>query len=108
MRDPDGTLIGWGMAAGSYPYISAAAVATASLSSNGQLTIEVGGHEMGQGIRTAIAIVAAEELGIEADAVTVRVGDTAIAPQHVTAGASGAVDKSAASPVGGARFAHAD
>jgi xanthine dehydrogenase YagR molybdenum-binding subunit len=91
MRDPDGTLIGWGMAAGAYPYISAAAVATARLSSNGQLTIDVGGHEMGQGIRTAIAIVAAEELGIEADAVTVRVGDTAIAPQHVTAGASGAV-----------------
>src|SRR3984885_14341047 len=28
--------------------------------------------------------------GIEADAVTVCVGDTAIAPQHVTAGASGA------------------
>ena len=91
MRDPDGTLIGWGMAAGAYPYISAAAVATARLSSNGRLTIDVGGHEMGQGIRTAIAIVAAEELGIEADAVTVRVGDTAIAPQHVTAGASGAV-----------------
>jgi xanthine dehydrogenase YagR molybdenum-binding subunit len=90
MRDPDGTLIGWGMAAGAYPYISAAAVATARLSSNGQLTIDVGGHEMGQGIRTTIAIVAAEELGIEADAVTVRVGDTAIAPQHVTAGASGA------------------
>jgi xanthine dehydrogenase YagR molybdenum-binding subunit len=91
MRDPDGTLIGWGMAAGAYPYISAAAVATACLSSNGQLTIDVGGHEMGQGIRTAIAIVAAEELGIEADAVTVLIGDTAIAPQHVTAGASGAV-----------------
>jgi xanthine dehydrogenase YagR molybdenum-binding subunit len=91
MRAPDGTLIGWGMAAGAYPYISAAAVATARLSSNGQLTIDVGGHEMGQGIRTAIAIVAAEELGIEADAVTVRVGDTAVAPQHVTAGASGVV-----------------
>ena len=91
MRDPDGTLIGWGMAAGAYPYISAAAVATARLSSDGQLAIDVGGHEMGQGIRTAIAIVAAEELGIEANAVTVRVGDTAIAPQHVTAGASGAV-----------------
>lgn len=90
MRDPEGTLIGWGMAAGAYPYISAAAVATACLSSNGRLTIDVGGHEMGQGIRTAIAIVAAEELGIDADAVTVRVGDTAIAPQHVTAGASGA------------------
>jgi xanthine dehydrogenase YagR molybdenum-binding subunit len=90
MRDSDGTLIGWGMAAGAYPYISAAALATARLSSDGQLAIEVGGHEMGQGIRTAIAIVAAEELGIEADAVTVRVGDTAIAPQHVTAGASGA------------------
>src|SRR6202789_514136 len=71
MRDPDGTLIGWGTAAGAYPYISAAAVATARLSSDGQLTIDVGGHEMGQGIRTAIAIVAAEELGIEADAVPV-------------------------------------
>ena len=90
MRDADGTLIGWGVAAGSYPYISAAAVAIARLSSEGRLTIDVGGHEMGQGIRTAIAIVAAEELGIGADDVTIHVGDTAIAPQHVTAGASGA------------------
>jgi xanthine dehydrogenase YagR molybdenum-binding subunit len=89
MRGPDGTLIGWGMAAGAYPYISAVTAATARLSSEGRLTIDVGGHEMGQGIRTAIAIVAARELGIEADAVTVRVGDTAVAPQHVTAGASG-------------------
>ena len=91
MRDPDGTLIGWGVAAGAYPYISAAALATARLSSDGRLTIDVGGHEMGQGIRTAIAVVAAVELGIDVDAVTVRVGDTALAPQHVTAGASGAV-----------------
>jgi xanthine dehydrogenase YagR molybdenum-binding subunit len=45
---------------------------------------------MGQGIRTAIAVVAAEELGIVPDAIVVRIGDTALAPQHVTAGASGA------------------
>jgi xanthine dehydrogenase YagR molybdenum-binding subunit len=90
MREADGTLVGWGVAAGAYPYIAAAAIATVRLSDTGVLTVDVGGHEMGQGIRTAIAIVAAEELGINASAVVVRIGDTAIAPQHVTAGASGA------------------
>jgi xanthine dehydrogenase YagR molybdenum-binding subunit len=91
MRDTDGTLIGWGVAAGAYPYISAVAGATARLGRDGSLVIEVGGHEMGQGIRTAIAIVAAEELGVDVDKVIVRIGDTALGPQHTTAGASGAV-----------------
>jgi xanthine dehydrogenase YagR molybdenum-binding subunit len=89
MHDADGALIGWGVAAGAYPCIAAVAIAAARLSGDGRLTIEVGGHEMGQGIRTAIAIVAAEELGIDAQSVTVVIGDTGIGPQHVTAGASG-------------------
>lgn len=74
MRTGDGTLIGWGVAAGSYPCISAVALATARIDARGRVAVEVGGHEMGQGIRTAIAIVAAEELGIDADRVTVRIG----------------------------------
>ncbi|WP_368086103.1 xanthine dehydrogenase family protein molybdopterin-binding subunit [Sphingomonas sp. OK281] len=90
MREDDGTLIGWGVAAGAYPYISAVAEATARLGVDGSLTVDVGGHEMGQGIRTAIAIVAAGELGVSAENVIVRIGDTSHGPQHTTAGSCGA------------------
>ncbi|MDB5923800.1 MAG: aldehyde oxidase and xanthine dehydrogenase molybdopterin binding [Betaproteobacteria bacterium] len=89
MRDKDGTLIGWGMAAGAYPVIIAAALATVRLNADATAEVWVGGHEMGQGIRTAITLVAAEELGIEPQKIRVTIGDTIAPPQHVTAGAWG-------------------
>ncbi|MEN3353786.1 MAG: xanthine dehydrogenase YagR molybdenum-binding subunit [Betaproteobacteria bacterium] len=89
MRDKDGTLIGWGMAAGAYPVIIATALATVRLNADATAEVWVGGHEMGQGIRTAITLVAAEELGIEPQKIRVTIGDTIAPPQHVTAGAWG-------------------
>jgi xanthine dehydrogenase YagR molybdenum-binding subunit len=89
MRDKDGTLIGWGMAAGAYPVIIAAALARVRLNADATAEVWVGGHEMGQGIRTAITLVAAEELGIEPQKIRVTIGDTIAPPQHVTAGAWG-------------------
>jgi xanthine dehydrogenase YagR molybdenum-binding subunit len=44
---------------------------------------------MGQGIRTAITLVAAEELGIEPQKIRLTIGDTIAPPQHVTAGSWG-------------------
>ena len=53
------------------------------------MRVAVGGHEMGQGIRTAIAVTVARALGTPVAAVEIALGDTAAAPQHLTAGSWG-------------------
>jgi xanthine dehydrogenase YagR molybdenum-binding subunit len=89
MRDPDGTLTGWGVAIGTYKASAAPAIARLSADSAGTVRVAVAGHEMGQGIRTAITLLVAEDLGIEPAAVRLSVGDTRHAPQHLTAGSWG-------------------
>src|SRR5262249_47135058 len=49
----------------------------------------IGAHEMGQGIRSAIAAIVAQKLGVPADRVRAEIGDTRGVPQHVTAGSWG-------------------
>jgi xanthine dehydrogenase YagR molybdenum-binding subunit len=88
MRE-NGTLVGWGVAAGGYPAAVVPATAAIRLGADGVAQVSVGGHEMGQGIRTAIALVAADELGLEPDKIRITIGDTNAPPQHVTAGAWG-------------------
>jgi xanthine dehydrogenase YagR molybdenum-binding subunit len=89
MRDRDGTLIGWGVAIGAYPGSAAPAIAKLSADAAGTVTVAVAGHEMGQGIRTAITRLVADDLGIDPAAVQVSVGDTRSTPQHLTAGSWG-------------------
>ena len=89
MTAADGTLIGWGVAAGAYPASAAPAIARLRADARGTLTIHVGGHEMGQGIRTAITQTITGDLGVPAGSITVDVGDTRVVPQHVTAGSWG-------------------
>jgi xanthine dehydrogenase YagR molybdenum-binding subunit len=89
MRDTDGTLIGWGMAAGAYPASVVPTIATVRLNVDKTADVSVGGHEMGQGIRTAIALTAAGELRIDPRQVRITIGDTNAPPQHITAGAWG-------------------
>jgi xanthine dehydrogenase YagR molybdenum-binding subunit len=90
MQEPDGTLIGWGVAAGAYPGLTAAAIATVRLQADSTAEVSVGGHEMGQGLRTAIALVTADELGLELQNIRITIGDTIAPPQHTTAGSWGA------------------
>jgi xanthine dehydrogenase YagR molybdenum-binding subunit len=90
MRLADGTRIGYGVAAGAYPAYITPALAKVRLNSDGRVDVSVGGHEMGQGIRTAIALVLAEELGIDPQTATITIGDTQFPPQHVTSGSTGA------------------
>ncbi|KYF69837.1 xanthine dehydrogenase family protein molybdopterin-binding subunit [Sorangium cellulosum] len=90
MRLDDGTLVGWGVAIGAYKAATAPAVAMLRLTDAGEIFVSVGGHEMGQGIRTAIAATVAMELGVPAEAVNVLVGNTGVVPQHLTAGSWGA------------------
>ncbi|GGL18272.1 xanthine dehydrogenase family protein molybdopterin-binding subunit [Streptomyces flaveus] len=89
MRAADGSFVGLGVAAGAYPVMVAPAVARMSAAADGRVTVGVDGHEMGQGIRSAIALLVAEDLGVPVQDVVVRVGDTRFAPQHLTAGSWG-------------------
>ncbi|GAA1619269.1 xanthine dehydrogenase family protein molybdopterin-binding subunit [Kribbella sancticallisti] len=94
MRAKDGSLIGWGVAIGGYKAATAPATAELRVESLGRsrcrVTIGVDGHEMGQGIRTAIANLASSDLGISTQDVVIVVGDTrGASPQHNTAGSWG-------------------
>jgi xanthine dehydrogenase YagR molybdenum-binding subunit len=89
MRDKDGTFIGWGVACGGYPGYICPTVATVRLNADSTADVWVDGHEMGQGIRTAIALVAAGELGLQPKQIRITIGDTIAPPQHLTAGSWG-------------------
>ncbi|GAA5114824.1 xanthine dehydrogenase family protein molybdopterin-binding subunit [Pseudonocardia adelaidensis] len=89
MRASDGSLVGWGVAIGAYPGSVTPAIARLSVDATGTITVAVAGHEMGQGIRTAIARLVADDLGIDPTAIVISVGDTRHAPQHLTAGSWG-------------------
>ena len=85
----DGTLVGLGVAIGAYKAAAAPARARVRLDTTGRLEVAVGGHEMGQGLRTAIAATVARVTGAPLAAIDVRVGDTGDTPQHLTAGSWG-------------------
>jgi xanthine dehydrogenase YagR molybdenum-binding subunit len=89
MRGEDGTQIGWGVAIGAYPGIITPAIAHLKVTDDGGVVISVGGHEMGQGIRTALANAVGGKLGVSPETVRAVIGDTRAAPQHLTAGSWG-------------------
>ena len=76
-----GPLVGRGvsvglLAAGAHPVSSA----ICRLEADGRVVVLVGTTEMGQGPRTAFAQIAAEEIGVEPEQVTVRGADTRFTP----------------------------
>lgn len=89
MRADDGSLLGWGVAIGTYAGLRAPAMARLTLAADGTVVVGVGIHEMGQGARTALAAVLARKLGIAPEKVVAVIGDTRAAPQHLTAGSWG-------------------
>lgn len=89
MRARDGSAIGWGVAIGLYKAAIAPAIATVRLETSGAVRVSVGGHEMGQGLRTTLALAVARRLGAPIAAIDIALGDTAAAPQHLTAGSWG-------------------
>ncbi|MFB4268097.1 xanthine dehydrogenase family protein molybdopterin-binding subunit [Nonomuraea sp. GTA35] len=89
MRGPDGTLVGWGVAAGAYPAMTVPVLARLRAGADGGVLAEVGGHEMGQGITTALVRAVAGDLGIGTESVRAVCGDTRAVPHHLTAGAWG-------------------
>lgn len=70
--------------AGAFP-VSTAAV---RLFADGSVTVLTGSTEMGQGSRTALAQIAATELGVDVERVRVVQADTSVTPYERTTGAS--------------------
>ena len=70
MRAKDGSAIGWGVAVGAYPGLTTPAIAHLKADEDGSVVISIGGHEMGQGIRTALANAVSRKLGVPAEKVT--------------------------------------
>ena len=89
MTGADGTQIGWGVACGTYPSVVTPAVATLRIGADGSTRFATSGHEMGQGMRNAIAAVLIDELRIDPARLEILIGDTSHAPQHLTAGSWG-------------------
>jgi CO/xanthine dehydrogenase Mo-binding subunit len=72
------------LAAGAHPVSSA----ICRLEADGRVIVLVGTTEVGQGPRTAFAQIAAEEIGVETERVTVRGADTRFTPYDRSTGAS--------------------
>ncbi|WP_294338855.1 xanthine dehydrogenase family protein molybdopterin-binding subunit [uncultured Sphingomonas sp.] len=85
----DGTQVGWGVGCGAYPAIVHPTIATLKVSADGRTRFAAAGHEMGQGIRSTIEQVLVRELAIDPAGLEIAIGDTSVAPQHVTAGSWG-------------------
>jgi CO/xanthine dehydrogenase Mo-binding subunit len=89
-RDADGgTLHGTGVAMGiADPGASPVSSAVVRLNADGSLTVSVGSTEIGQGVRTVVAQIAAETLGVPFEQVAVTYTDTGYGPYDASTGAS--------------------
>jgi len=87
MRDGD-WLIGWGCASAVYPTHVGASAARVRLLASGEARVQIAAHEIGTGVRTILAQMAAERLGIPVSAVTVESGDTTLPPSPVAGGSN--------------------
>jgi len=89
MRTRDGMLVGYGVGAGAYKAVMAPAVAKLRVNVDGTSRLAITGHEFGQGMRSAVAAELINVLGIDPDKLEIALGDTSVAPQHITVGSWG-------------------
>ena len=87
MRDGQ-WLIGWGCATALYPTHIGVATARVRLTPNGEARVQTAAHEIGNGVYTVLAQMAAERLGVALSSVTVEVGDSALPPAPVAGGSN--------------------
>ncbi|MEX2615223.1 MAG: xanthine dehydrogenase family protein molybdopterin-binding subunit [Alphaproteobacteria bacterium] len=87
MRDGE-WLVGFGCATATYPTHVAAATARVRFGADGSVLVESASHEIGTGIRTVAAQMAAERLGVPLSSVSVAMGDTDLPPAPVSGGSN--------------------
>ncbi len=87
MRDGE-WLVGYGCATALYPTHVGAAAARVRLMPNGNARVQIAAHEIGNGVYTILAQMAAERLGLEIASVTVEVGDSRLPPAPAAGGST--------------------
>ncbi|MGN6750734.1 MAG: xanthine dehydrogenase family protein molybdopterin-binding subunit, partial [Xanthobacteraceae bacterium] len=87
MRDGD-WLVGFGCATALYPTHIGPAAARVRLMANGNVRVQTAAHEIGNGVYTVLAQIAAERLGADLRSVTVEVGDSRLPPAPVAGGSN--------------------
>ncbi|MDX8502149.1 xanthine dehydrogenase family protein molybdopterin-binding subunit [Mesorhizobium sp. VK4C] len=85
MRDGD-WLVGMGCATAIYPTAAAPCAARVRLTSDGEVRVQCGSHEIGTGVRTVAGQMASERLGVPIDKVNVEMGDSSLPPAPVSGG----------------------
>ncbi|MEU4833690.1 xanthine dehydrogenase family protein molybdopterin-binding subunit [Streptosporangium sp. NPDC023615] len=82
-------LTGTGVAASTYPVFISPSTATARAEPAGGFVVEVAAADIGTGARTALTQIAADELGVPMERVTVRVGRSAFGAAPPAGGSMG-------------------
>jgi xanthine dehydrogenase YagR molybdenum-binding subunit len=88
MRDRAGLLVGWGIGTATFPALMFAAEARATLRGDGSGMMEIGAHDMGQGAWTALAQIAADGLGLDADRMEFRSGTSDLPDAGIAGGSA--------------------
>ncbi|WP_207461184.1 xanthine dehydrogenase family protein molybdopterin-binding subunit [Azospirillum sp. SYSU D00513] len=81
-------LVGLGCASAAYPSNIAATAARVSLRPDGHARVQIAAHDIGTGAYTVVAIMAADQLGLAPEQVTVEMGDSSLPPASLAAGSS--------------------
>jgi xanthine dehydrogenase YagR molybdenum-binding subunit len=91
----DGTeLIGWGMASGVWEALQMPTAARIVLTANGHAEVACSFSDIGTGTYTIAAQVAADQLGLPLDNITVKLGDSSLPQAPVEGGSWGAASVS--------------
>lgn len=85
-----GELIGWGVAAATYPANRSPAKARARLTQDGTVVVECGTQDLGTGTYTVMTQIAADELGLPLDRVRFELGDSRYPEAPVSGGSQSA------------------
>ena len=82
-------LVGTGVAASTYPARTRPSRARARAETDGTYTISLAASDVGTGSRTVLGQIAADELGVPSDRVTVQLGDSRLPPAPLAGGSMG-------------------
>lgn len=82
-------LIGTGVATASYPVLISPSTASATRAEDGSVTVSVAASDIGTGARTVLRQIAADALGVSADLVDLKLGDSALPKAPGAGGSSG-------------------
>ncbi|WP_032406332.1 xanthine dehydrogenase family protein molybdopterin-binding subunit [Rhodococcoides fascians] len=88
-RREGNVLLGMGVATASYPVLISPSTAAARVEQDGTITVSVAASDIGTGARTVLRQIAADALEVDADAVTLELGDSALPKAPGAGGSSG-------------------